>query len=136
MNFTKPNEFFEEYNERFPGEWSAVSWEYAAILDLWKSAVEQAGSVEPLSVLAAMKAGGYGRHVFGDARWWGRKLFGLDHALVGNWPVVQIQDGKARIVDYGSIPDWWDKHGDLMIEEMRELRQMWDQRDALQNPAG
>ena len=136
VNFTKPNEFFEEYNERFPGEWSAVSWEYASILDLWKSAVEQAGSVEPLSVLAAMKAGGYGRHVFGDARWWGRKLFGLDHALVGNWPVVQIQDGKARIVDYGSIPDWWDKHGDLMIEEMRELRQMWDQRDALQNPAG
>ena len=129
INFARPNEFYREFNRRYPGRWSAVSWEYAAILELWKSAVEVARSVEPLAVLAAMKAGGYGRHVFGDARWWGRKLFGIDHALVGNWPVVQIQNGKARIVDYRSIPDWWDRHGDLLIAEMRELGQMWDQRD-------
>ncbi|MEM7222034.1 MAG: ABC transporter substrate-binding protein [Pseudomonadota bacterium] len=129
VNFPNPNAFFQEFTKRFPGRWSAVSWEYVAILELWKSAVEVAGSVEPLAVLAAMKAGGYGRHVFGDARWWGRRLFGLDHALVGNWPVVQIQDGKARIVAFRSIPDWWDQHGALLIEEMRALEQMWDQRD-------
>ncbi len=128
VNFPQPNEFFQEFNRRFPGRWSAVSWEYAAILELWKSAVEVAGSVEPLAVWAAMKAGGYGSHVFGDARWWGRKLFGVDQALVGNWPVVQIRDGKARIVEYRSILNWWDKHGNLLIEEMRKLRQMWDQR--------
>ena len=134
VNFPHPNAFFEEFNRRFPGRWSAVSWEYAAILELWKSAVEIAGSVEPLAVLAAMKAGGYGRHVFGDARWWGRKLFGIDHALVGNWPVVQIQDRKARIVGFGSVPDWWDRHGAMLIEEMRNLQQMWDQRDFDQMP--
>lgn len=128
VNFTRPNEFYEEFNKRYPGSWSAVSWEYVSILDLWKSAVESAGTFEPLAVLAALKAGGHGKHVFGDARWWGKNLFGIDHALVGDWPVVEIRNGKARIVDYRSIPDWWDRHGDLLLDEMRMLGQMWDQR--------
>ncbi len=129
VNFTRPNEFYREFNRRFPGSWSAVSWEYASILDLWKEAVESAGSFEPVSVMAAMRAGGTGKHVFGDARWWGRQLFGIDHALVGNWPVVVIRDGKARIAEYRSIPTWWDRHGALLMKEMRELGQMWDQRE-------
>lgn len=136
VNFTRPNAFYEEFNRRYPGSWSAVSWEYASILDLWKAAVESAGNFEPLRVLAALKAGGRGKHVFGEARWWGRSLFGIDHALVGDWPVVQIQGGKARIVEYLSIPDWWDRHGDLMIQEMRGLRQMWDQRAELLSHPG
>ena len=136
VNFTRPNAFYEEFCRRYPGSWSAVSWEYAAILDLWKAAVETAGTFDPLAVLAAVKAGGIGKHVFGDARWWGKKLFGIDHALVGNWPVVRITDGKARIVAYRSIPDWWDRHGDLLIREMRELEQMWDQREQFLKSAG
>ncbi len=129
VNFMRPNQFYETFNRRYPGSWSAVSWEYAAILDLWKAAVEMAGTFEPVSVMAAMKAGGTGHHVFGEARWWGKRLFGIDHALVGNWPVVLIRDGKARIAEYRSILDWWDRHGDTLIEEMRTLGQMWDQRD-------
>lgn len=131
VNFTDPNEFYAEYTTRFPGTWSAVSWEYFAILELWREAVEAARTVEPVSVLAAMKTGGVGRHVFGDARWWGRELFGINNALVGNWPVVRIEGGKARIVAYKSIPDWWDRHGQLLIGHMRELGQMWDQRPNL-----
>ena len=37
VNFERPNEFFAEFNERYPGSWSAVSWEYVSILDLWRS---------------------------------------------------------------------------------------------------
>ncbi len=129
VNFTRPNEFYEEFNRRYPGNWSAVSWEYASILDLWKAAVETACTFEPVSVMAAMRAGGTGKHAFGDARWWGRQLFGIDHALVGNWPVVVIHSGKARIAEYRSIPQWWDRHGDLLIDEMRSLGQMWNQRE-------
>ena len=136
VNFTQPNEFYEEFNRRFPGTWSAVSWEYFAILEQWREAVESARTVEPISVLAAMKAGGVGRHVFGDARWWGKELFGINHALVGNWPVVAIRGGKARIVAYKSIPDWWDRHGPLLIKHMRALGQMWDQRPQLLPQAG
>ena len=127
VNFTRPNEFFEEYNTRFPGTWSAVSWEYVSILELWKSAVEQAGTVEPVSVLAAMKSGGNGRHAFGEAAWWGTELFGIDNALVGDWPVVVIRDGKARIEEFRSITDWWNAHGPLLERHMRNLGQMWDQ---------
>lgn len=136
VNFTRPNAFYAEFEKRHPGSWSAVSWEYAAILDLWKAAVESAGTFAPLAVMAAMKAGGTGKHAFGDARWWGRQLFGIDHALVGNWPVVVIRDGKARIAEYRSIPQWWDRHGALLIKEMRDLGQMWDQRDEFLLPAG
>jgi branched-chain amino acid transport system substrate-binding protein len=128
VNFSRPNEFYEAFNQRFRGNWSAVSWEYASILDLWKSAVESAGSIESVSVLAAMKAGGIGKHAFGEARWWGHELFGIDHALLGDWPVVEIHNGKAKIVEFRSIPDWWAKHGAILERHMRALGQMWDQR--------
>jgi branched-chain amino acid transport system substrate-binding protein len=128
VNFAKPNDFFTEYNKRFPGSWSAVSWEYASILDLWKAGVEQAGTANSDAVLKAMKSGGKGKHAFGAATWWGKELFGIDNALVGDWPVVVIKDGRARIAEYGSIPDWWSKNSKLMIKHMRDLGQMWDQR--------
>ena len=128
INFENPNGFYEEYSKRYPGEWGAVSWEYASIMDLWKAGAEKAGSAEPADVLAAMKEGGKGKHIFGDADWWGKDLFGIDNALVGNWPVVVIEGGKARIKGFKSIPDWYAKHGDLLKKHMAAYGQMWDQR--------
>ncbi len=128
VNFQDPNGFYDAYNKRHPGEWGAVSWEYASIMDLWKAAAEQAGSAEPADVLAAMKSTGKGKHAFGDAEWWGKDLFGIDNALVGNWPVVAIEGGKARIKGFKSIPAWYAKHGDLLKKHMAAYGQMWDQR--------
>lgn len=128
VDFPRPAEFYAEFNRRFPGEWSAVSWEYCAILEMWRKAVERIQTVEPTVVLSAMKLGGIGRNVFGEARWWGRALFGVDHALVGSWPVVRIRDGRARIAEFRSIPGWWEMHGDLLLRHMRACGQMWDQR--------
>ena len=129
VNFVKPNEFYAEYAKRFGAkEWSAVSWEYASIMDLWAEAATKAGSAEPAAVLEAMKAGGTGKHAFGTAKWWGTELFGIDNALVGNWPVVVIEDGKARIKAFKSIPAWWDKHSKVLIKHMTALGQMWNQR--------
>lgn len=128
INFPNPNKFFEVYNERHPGEWGAVSWEYASIMDLWKAAAEKAGSAEPDAVQAAMQEGGKGQHAFGEADWWGEDLFGIDNALVGNWPVVVIEDGKARIKGFKSIPDWYARHGDLLKKHMEAYGQMWNQR--------
>lgn len=129
INFVEPAEFFQEFCRRFPGTWSAVSWEYASTLDLWKEAVQRARTFEPFSVLAALKIGGVGHHVFGDAKWWGRELFGIDNALVGNWPVVAICDGKAKIQEFGSIGDWWARHSQILIRHLRALDLMWDQRE-------
>lgn len=126
--FNQPNVFYEEYNARFPGSWSAVSWEYAAILDIWHAAVEKAGTVNPLSALAAMKQLGHVTHAFGPAHWWGKEIFGIDNALVGDWPVVTLQEGKARIVEFGSVPAWLEKHSALLKAEMLDLGQMWQQR--------
>ena len=128
VNFRDANRFFEEYNQRHPGEWGAVSWEYASIMDLWTAAAEKAGSVEPDAVLAAMKEGGKGLHAFGEADWWGNELFGIDNALVGNWPVVVIENGKAVIKEFGNIPEWWSKHGDLLVKHMEAFGQMHYQR--------
>ena len=66
--------------------------------------------------------------LLGEAEWWGKELFGIDNALVGNWPVVVIKDGKARIQQYKSIPAWWAKNKDLMIKHMTALNQMYFQR--------
>lgn len=132
--FRRPRTFFDTYNQRFPGEWSAVSWEYASILDLWHNAVETADTVEPVSVLAAMKRAQEMPHAFGPARWIGAELFGIDNALVGDWPVVQIRGGKARIVEFGSIPDWLARHGQALHMQFSELGQLWHQRMAGQAP--
>ena len=129
ITFKNPGAFFKTYSERYPGTWSAVSWEYVSILDLWKIAAETAGSVEPLDVLAAMKQDGTGDHAFGKSNWWGKELFGVDNALVGDWPVVQIQNGKAKIVAFKSIPAWWDKNKDIMIKHFEALGEMWYQRN-------
>lgn len=129
VNFSSPNEFFDEYNHLYPGMWSAVSWEYVSILELWKDAIMRAGTFEPLSALAAMKAGGVANHAFGEARWWGKDLFGIDNALVGEWPVVVIRNGKAEIDEFRSVTSWWDKHSDRMLKHMRDLGQMWDQKE-------
>ena len=126
--FNQPKRFYEEYNRRFSGTWTSVSWEYAAALDIWHAAVEKAGSVNTVSVLAAMKQLGEVTHAFGPAKWWGEDIFGIDNALVGDWPVVQIKDGKASIVEYGSISDWLDQHGALLRDEMKDFGQLWDQR--------
>ena len=129
VNFVKPNEFYAEYAKRYgASEWGAVSWEYASIMDLWADGAAKAGSAEPGAVLKAMKAGGTGKHAFGDAKWWGKELFGIDNALVGDWPVVAIENGKARIKAFKSIPAWWDKHSKLMVKHMTALGQMWNQR--------
>jgi branched-chain amino acid transport system substrate-binding protein len=131
INFSEPSAFYEEFCTRFPDTWSAVSWEYVSALEFWKDAVQRARTFHPDSVLAAVKIGGKGKHVFGEAEWWGRELFGISNALVGSWPVVTVQGGKARIVEFGSILDWWDKHGDILIRHMRSMDLMWDQRERM-----
>lgn len=121
INFPNPEQFYNTYEERHPGTWTAVSWEYASIMDLWKTAAEEAGSIEPMDVLEQMKAGGTAPHAFGTAKWWGKELWGIDNALVGDWPVVALDNGQARIQDFKSIPDWWDKHGDLLLKHMKDM---------------
>jgi branched-chain amino acid transport system substrate-binding protein len=131
VNFEDPGAFYDVFCRRFPGTWSAVSWEYASTLELWKRAVQRARTFEPFSVLATMKVGGIGQHAFGEAIWWGRELFGIDNALVGDWPVVAIVDGRARIQEFGSITDWWSKHSSTLVKHMRAMDLMWDQREHL-----
>jgi branched-chain amino acid transport system substrate-binding protein len=128
VNFQRPNDFYAEYIQRYPGEWGAVSWEYASIMDLWVQGAQRAGSIEPGDVLAGMKEGGTGKHAFGEAVWWGTELFGIDNALVGDWPVVVIESGKAVIKEFKSIPAWWDAHGALLVKHMEDLGQMYYQR--------
>ncbi|MCC5954486.1 MAG: ABC transporter substrate-binding protein [Natronohydrobacter sp.] len=126
--FNQPSLFYSEYQRRFPGTWSAVSWEYAAILDIWHAAVEKVGALSAASVMAAMKQMGTVSHAFGPAQWWGENLFGIDNALIGDWPVVRIEEGKARIVSFESIPNWLSQHEALLFDEMSDLGQLWHQR--------
>lgn len=126
--FNQPDVFYEQYNALYPRSWSAVSWEYAVILDIWHAAVQKADTVNSVSVMAAMKQLGEVTHAFGLAKWWGEELFGISNALVGDWPVVAIEDGKAKIVEFGSLPEWLDQHGELLRQEMLALGQTWEQR--------
>ncbi|WP_108258287.1 ABC transporter substrate-binding protein [Mangrovicoccus ximenensis] len=126
--FRRPRAFYDAYCRRFPGQWTAVSWEYAAILDMWHAAVETADSLAAPSVLAAMKRGRQMPHAFGMAKWWGTEVYGIDNALVGDWPVVAIRGGKARIQGFGSVLGWLEAHGAVLMEELGAVDQLWHQR--------
>jgi branched-chain amino acid transport system substrate-binding protein len=63
--------------------------------------------------------------------WWGKELFGIDNALVGAWPVVAIENGRARIQDFVSMQDWWTAHKSTLVGHLRALDLMWDQRETL-----
>lgn len=139
--FNRPRAFFDSYNARFPRQWSAVSWEYASILDLWHNAVERANTTEPVTVLAAMKRAQQMEHAFGPAHWWGTDIYGIDNALVGDWPVVEIRQGRARIAEFGSVRNWLTRHEKLLAAQLGDLGQMWHQRlrpaaDPFAGPSG
>ena len=57
-----------------------------------------------------------------------KELFGIDNVLVGDWPVVVIENGKAVIKEFRSIPEWWDMHDDLVVRHFTEMGEMYHQR--------
>jgi branched-chain amino acid transport system substrate-binding protein len=120
INFPDPKGFYDAYVQKYPDAWSAVSWEYAAIMVTWADAAQKAGSVEPTKVLEAMKASGTSPHVFGKGEWWGTEVLGVDNALIARWPVVVMRDGVPTIAEFRSIPDWMSKHTDLLIKHMTD----------------
>ena len=70
-----------------------------------------AGSTEPSKVLKAMKSNANPEFVFGEGKWWGSTLWGLDNAVVGRWPVVVVEGGKARIKEFRSVSGWLNQNG-------------------------
>jgi len=121
INFSDPGGFDAAFRKDHPNDWSAVAWEYPAILFDWVEAAKRAGSVQPIAVLAAMKANTEPHFIYGGGRWWGSQLWGLDNAVVGRWPVVQIQGGKARIQEFRSVSSWLDKNTDVLIKHIKKM---------------
>ncbi|MFC1907961.1 ABC transporter substrate-binding protein, partial [Chloroflexota bacterium] len=75
----------------------------------------------------AMKADPNPVGSFGPAQWIGTELFGIDNALVGMWPVVQLQDGKAAIVEMGDMAEAYYTHLDSLIQTFEADGLMWYQ---------
>jgi branched-chain amino acid transport system substrate-binding protein len=121
VNFPKPGDFDAKYRKDHPNDWSAVSWEYPAILLNWIEGAKAAGSVDPTAVLKALKSQSSPEFVFGDGEWWGSQLWGLNNAVVGRWPVVVVEDGKARIQEFRSVSGWLKKHKAVLIRHMKEF---------------
>lgn len=120
INFPNPGDFDAKFRKDHPNDWSAVSWEYPAIMLNWLDGAKKAGSVEPTDVLAALKSNESPEFVFGEGQWWGSQLWGLDNAVVGRWPVVVIENGKARIQEYRSVSHWLEKNQTVLVKHMKD----------------
>ena len=120
INFPDPNGFDAEYRKRHPNDWSAVSWEYPAIMLHWLSGCQEAGSFDSAEVIAKLAGNPNPQFVFGGGRWWGKDLWGRDHVIVGKWPVVRIEGGLVKIKEFGDVAGWLDKHSDVLIKYMKE----------------
>lgn len=122
------NAFYYEYSDKYPGTWTAVSWEYMEILNVWKYGVEQAGSIDSMEVIKALKASPTAPNAFGEGTWWGRPFFGVDNALMGKWPISQMRDGKSTIVELWDMLDYWEMNKEVIIKWFEEYNLMWYQR--------
>ena len=120
ISFPDPAGFDAAFRKDHPNDWSAVSWEYPVKLLNWLENAKVAGSVDSEDVIAQM-TGNAQDFVFGGGNWWGSQLWGLDNVLVGRWPIVVVQDGKARIQEYGDLAAWLDANNDTLIRHMKEL---------------
>jgi branched-chain amino acid transport system substrate-binding protein len=120
-HFDNAAAFYKTYAERYPGAWTAVSWEYAAALEMWRAAANNAGTFDPPAVADALRSLNPVPHAFGDAEWWGEDFFGVNSAALGKWPVVQMQNGKAVIVEMGDVRAWCDQHLDVLKKHFIEL---------------
>ena len=120
ISFPDAAGFDAAFRKDHPNDWSAVAWEYPVILLNWLENAEAAGSVDSADVTAHM-TGNPQEFVFGGGNWWGSQLWGLDNVLVGRWPVVVVQDGKARIQEYGNLAAWLDANNDTLIRHMKDL---------------
>ncbi len=120
VNFPDPGGFDAAFRADHPNDWSAVAWEYPVILLNWLENAQAAGSVESEEVTEHM-TGTEQNFVFGGGSWWGSQLWGLDNVLVGRWPVVTIDDGKARIQEYGDLSAWLDANNDVLIKHMKDM---------------
>jgi branched-chain amino acid transport system substrate-binding protein len=121
VQFPDPKGFWDTFQRDHPGQWSAVAWQYPTILTNWVTAAQAAGSIESMDVLAAMKGNPNPPHTFGKAKWWGSQLYGQDNCVVGDWPVVTMQNGRARIVEFRSVVDWLDSNNDVLKRKMQDL---------------
>lgn len=121
INFPNPGDFDAKFKKDHPHDWSAVAWEYPAILLNWIEGAKAAGSVEPTKVLKALKSNTSPEFIFGGGQWWGSQMWGLDNAVVGRWPVVVVEDGKARIKEFRSLTKWLDRNNELLVKHMKEL---------------
>ena len=133
MLSAEDHDFWDEYQSRYPGCWSAVSHEGMEICRLWKYGVEKAGSIDPMAVYAALRAEPTLPHAFGPAVWWGKEIFGVDNALIGSWPVVTMHNGKSKIVEMVDNLSWWqDKtNAETVIKYLEGQDMMWYQRMGL-----
>jgi branched-chain amino acid transport system substrate-binding protein len=122
INFPDPAGFDAKFRKSHPNDWSAVAWEYPAVLYNWIQGAKNAGSVEPTAVLKAIKGAKNPEFIFGGGRWWGSQLWGQDNALVGRWPVVVIENGKARIKEYRDVPAWLDKNQKVLVKHMKAMK--------------
>lgn len=119
INFPDPAGFDAAFRAEHPNDWSAVAWEYPAILLNWLDAAKSAGSTDSEAVATSLRSTEQ-KFVFGGGAWWGSQLWGLDNALIGRWPVVKIVDGKARIQEYGDVSAWLGANKDVLVKYMKE----------------
>lgn len=115
-------QFYTEFVDRWPGEWGAVSYEWAAGLDLWRHGMELAGSIDPTKVLKSLKAEQTSPHCFGPGKWMGKRFAGIDNLLVSNWHWTEYKNGKNRIVYTLNIADWLEENIEVYKEAYKKYK--------------
>jgi branched-chain amino acid transport system substrate-binding protein len=92
-----------EYNERFPEfeGWLDFSVHFSfGTMNLFAAAIEQAGSIEPEAVRAAIDDPDFRFDYFGyESYMWGLESFGINSRAMVLWPFSVFENGEVKILE-------------------------------------
>ena len=95
------------------------------MIDCWRVGVEAAGTFEAAAVRDALLAMPSTPHILGETVWWGKEMYGVDHAAAPPQFIAAMQDGVLKIVAVIDFIDWWENNKVNIIDKFTEAGLMY-----------
>jgi len=113
---------YEEFNNRWPGEWALDAVAGVIPLSMVVEAMKMAGTTTDTVAIneTLLSTDPFPHPYFGDCRWGGKELWGADHYLMTPAFVGEVKDGKHSVAAVVSFADYYEENIDIIIQTLSE----------------
>lgn len=110
-------------------EFYSIDWEWHTCPNIWKTAVEKVGTLDPDTVREEIYAmSGEVPFPTGPGTWWGEEVFGINNGLLTPQYLTEIRGGRNVNVAVMDIVSWWEENREVTLECMEKYHMLYWQR--------